>query len=75
MSSDKVVEDGIEIDVKKARNILTSILVAEKKNISTKEKAQQFIGLDMADKEAKKKEFLNNIVPEWLKDAKAKERI
>ena len=38
MSSDKVVEDGIEIDVKKARNILTSILVAEKKNISTKEK-------------------------------------
>ena len=44
-------------------------------DISTKEKAQQFIGLDMADKEAKKKEFLNNIVPEWLKDAKAKERI
>lgn len=38
MSSDKVVEDGIEIDVKKSRNILTSILVAEKKNISTKEK-------------------------------------
>ena len=38
MSSDKVVEDGIEIDVEKARNILTSILVAEKKNISTKEK-------------------------------------
>lgn len=38
MSSEKVVEDGIEIDVKKARNILTSILVAEKKNISTKEK-------------------------------------
>lgn len=38
MSSEKVVVDGIEIDVKKARNILTSILVAEKKNISTKEK-------------------------------------
>lgn len=38
MSSEKVVVDGIEIDVKKARNILTSILIAEKKNIATKEK-------------------------------------
>ena len=34
MSSEKIVVDGIEIDVKKARNILTSILIAEKKNIA-----------------------------------------
>lgn len=50
MSSDKVVEDGIEIDVKKARNILTSILVAEKKNISTKEKGDSEMIKDIKKK-------------------------
>ena len=43
-------------------------------DISTKEKAQKYIGLDMADKEAKKQKFLDNIVPQWLKEAKEKER-
>lgn len=50
MSSEKVVEDGIEIDVKKARNILTSILVAEKKNISTKEKGDSEMIKDIKKK-------------------------
>ena len=44
-------------------------------DISTKENAQQYIGLDMADKEAKKQQFMETIVPEWLKEAKAKEKI
>ena len=43
-------------------------------DISTKEKAQKYIGLDMADKEAKKQKFMDNIVPQWLKEAKDKER-
>lgn len=50
MSSEKVVVDGIEIDVKKARNILTSILVAEKKNISTKEKGNSEMIKDIKKK-------------------------
>lgn len=50
MSSEKVVVDGIEIDVKKARNILTSILVAEKKNISTKEKCDSEMIKDIKKK-------------------------
>ena len=43
-------------------------------DISTKEKAQKYIGLDMADKEAKKQKFMENILPQWLKDAKENER-
>lgn len=50
MSNEKVVVDGIEIDIKKARNILTSILVAEKKNISTKEKGDSEMIKDIKKK-------------------------
>ena len=50
MSNEKVVVDGIEIDIKKGRNILTSILVAEKKNISTKEKGDSEMIKDIKKK-------------------------
>jgi len=40
-------------------------------DISTKEKAQQYIGLDIPAEKAAKEKFLNTIVPEWLKEAKA----
>ncbi len=39
-------------------------------NISTKEKAQQYIGLDMQKLRADKKDFLNNEVPKWIEEAK-----
>lgn len=38
MSEEKIEVDGVEIDVKKARNLLLRILIAEKENIATKEK-------------------------------------
>lgn len=41
-------------------------------DITTKAKAQKYIGLDMADKEAKKTEFMKNIQPQWVKDAMSK---
>ncbi|MHC1737710.1 MAG: ammonia-forming cytochrome c nitrite reductase [Ignavibacteriaceae bacterium] len=41
-------------------------------DISTKEKAQQYIGLDMDKFRLEKIEFLKNVIPLW--DAKAKER-
>ena len=40
-------------------------------DISTKAKAQAYIGLDMKQKEADKEKFLNTVVPEWIKKAKA----
>ena len=40
-------------------------------DISTKAKAQAYIGLDMKQKEGDKEKFLNTVVPEWIKKAKA----
>ncbi len=44
-------------------------------DISTKEKAQQYIGLDMAVERQAKEKFLNTVVPEWIKEAKANKRL
>ena len=44
-------------------------------DITTKEKAQQYIGLDMAAERTAKEKFLKEIVPEWLQKAKANGRI
>ncbi|MCK3654719.1 nitrite reductase (cytochrome; ammonia-forming) c552 subunit [Pasteurellaceae bacterium Macca] len=41
-------------------------------DISTKEKAQKVIGLDMPKELREKDEFLRTIVPQWEKEAKAK---
>ena len=42
-------------------------------DISTKAKAQEFIGLDMKKLEADKKVFLETIVPEWIKAGEERE--
>lgn len=44
-------------------------------DISTKEKAQKYIGLDMETEEANKAKFLKEVAPKWLEEAKAAERI
>ncbi len=44
-------------------------------DISTKAKAQAYIGLDIPKERADKKVFLETVVPEWLKTAKANNRI
>lgn len=44
-------------------------------DVSTKAKAQAYIGLDMQQEEANKKQFLDTVVPEWLKQAKANNRL
>lgn len=43
-------------------------------DISTKEKAQAYIGLDMKQKHADKHKFLNTVVPEWIKKAQSRGR-
>jgi nitrite reductase (cytochrome c-552) len=44
-------------------------------DISTKEKAQQYIGLDMKKEHQEKEQFLKVTVPKWLEKAKAKGRL
>lgn len=43
-------------------------------DVSTKAKAQAYIGLDMKALNQKKQQFLDTIVPEWVKVAKQKKR-
>ena len=45
----------------------------EMPDILTKHKAQEFIGLDMDKLVAEKKEFKENIIPAWMKEAKERE--
>jgi len=42
-------------------------------DVSTKSKAQAYLGLDMDKLVEEKKEFLENLVPEWQKEAKQRE--
>ena len=43
-------------------------------DISTKEKAQAYIGLDMKVLNSQKNDFLNTVVPQWIKIAKKNHR-
>src|SRR5690606_22064201 len=55
-------------------NVLKSLGVTEEipvPDISTKEKAQQYIGLDMPNKE----KCMTTVVPEWLAKAKENDRL
>ncbi|MFD2726457.1 ammonia-forming cytochrome c nitrite reductase [Hyunsoonleella rubra] len=45
----------------------------EMPDISTKDKAQEYIGLDMEKLNKEKEEFKNNLLPKWLEEAKARE--
>lgn len=44
-------------------------------DVSTKEKAQRYIGLDIEKEKKEKEEFMNTIVPQWLEKAKGNNRI
>ncbi len=44
-------------------------------DISTKEKAQRYIGLNPDDLKDKKHRFVETIVPKWIEEAKAAERL
>lgn len=64
-----------------ARILLTEILIrrgvevpVKLPDISTKEKAQQYIGLPMDEIRGKKNDFLQNTLPEWLRIAAEREK-
>ncbi len=44
-------------------------------DVSTKEKAQAYIGLDMEKERANKQKFQETVVPQWLETAKANNRL
>ena len=44
-------------------------------DISTKDKAQKYIGLDIEKERADKKQFLDTVVPKWLEKAKSNNRL
>ncbi|MBE0637478.1 MAG: ammonia-forming cytochrome c nitrite reductase [Bacteroidales bacterium] len=63
-----------------ARVLLAEILTKnnvpipiEMPDISTKEKAQQYINLPMDDLRVKKQQFLEELLPQWIKEGKERE--
>lgn len=66
----------------KARFVLSKVLAqlgyigdVPMPDISTKEKAQAYIGLDMWQEREAKKQFMETVVPKWLETAKANNRL
>lgn len=78
IESQKVLGDGMffamqaESDMNSLTDRLKIATKFEMPDISTKAKAQAVIGLDMEKEEANKKQFMKNIVPKWIKEAKEK---
>jgi nitrite reductase (cytochrome c-552) len=75
----RVISTGITT-VQETRIKLARLLASQGFNqeipypdISTKTKAQQFIGLDMAKLNEEKQDFLKNVVPQWMNAAKERE--
>ena len=70
----RIISHAIEFGLK-AQLELQKVLIAHNADfhmpdVSTKAKAQAYIGLDMPKLEKDKKEFLNTIVPKWEEQAK-----
>lgn len=72
----RIFSDGL-IQAQEARRLLTKVLARHgytgdvpMPDISTKAKAQEYIGLDMKTLENKKQRFLQEVVPLWIDEAK-----
>jgi nitrite reductase (cytochrome c-552) len=76
----RVISTGITI-AQETRIKLARVLASHNFNqeipypdIATKEKAQEFIGLDMKKLREEKQEFLKTVVPQWMKEAEEREK-
>ena len=63
-----------------AQVLLQKVMIAHNVNftmpdVSSKEKAQAYIGLNMAEKKAAKDKFLQTVVPQWIEEAKKAGRL
>jgi len=77
----RLFSDGL-VQAQEARRLISKVLAKHgyyaevpMPDISTKAKAQAYIGLDMAKLQAKKKSFLDEIIPKWIDDAKKKGKL
>ncbi|PRY91327.1 ammonia-forming cytochrome c nitrite reductase [Marinilabilia salmonicolor] len=75
----RIIGDGISI-AQESRIKLARVLASlghneaiEYPDISTKAKAQAYLGMDMATLNQEKETFLNTVVPQWLEKAKERE--
>ncbi|MBI5538849.1 MAG: ammonia-forming cytochrome c nitrite reductase [Bacteroidia bacterium] len=74
----RIISNGIEMG-QEARLILSKVLFThgvtkvEYPDISTKEKAQKYIGLDIPKLVADKNTFINTVIPDWKSKAKERE--
>ncbi|MBT0549310.1 ammonia-forming cytochrome c nitrite reductase [Riemerella anatipestifer] len=78
LESQRIMGDGLYLavqaeakmnDISNKKNISGKFVMPD---VSTKAKAQKFIGLDIPKESAAKAQFMKTVVPEWLKKAKAK---
>ncbi|MNQ99125.1 Cytochrome c-552 precursor [compost metagenome] len=74
----RVITNGLN-KVAEARIGLSKVLASlgqtgpiQYPDLSTKEKAQKYIGLDMSKERANKAEFKKTVLPKWLEEAKKK---
>jgi len=79
IESARILSNGIYM-AQEARLSLSKLLASKghyndvpMPDVSTKAKAQEYIGLDMSTFKAEKKEFLEKEVPKWLNAAKERE--
>ena len=77
----RIFSDGL-IQAQEARRQITKVLARHgftgdvpMPDISTKEKAQAYIGLDMPKLKEKKQRFLEQVVPNWIEEAKKKGKL
>jgi len=75
----RIVSSGINI-AQEARIKLARLLAdlgynhkVQIPDISTKEEAQQYIGLEMDNLNSDKQDFLNEVIPKWLQEARQRE--
>jgi nitrite reductase (cytochrome c-552) len=81
IESARIIASGIEI-AQEARIKLSRILADLGHNteipypdISTKQKAQEYIGLDMKKLNSEKEKFIETVIPQWLEKAKQREEL
>jgi nitrite reductase (cytochrome c-552) len=71
----RTIGDGLDL-AHEARREIAQVLAElghigdlQLADVSTKRKAQEYIGIDIDQLEAEKQRFLDNMVPEWLEEA------
>ncbi len=74
----RTIGDGLDI-AHKARREISGVLVelghtgtVPLPDVSTKEKAQAYLGIDLEQLQSEKQIFLEDVVPEWLAEAQAR---